>query len=185
VLCLSTTCCRSLPVPLQIEQLEDRLRAAESAAAATAASGVSGPASAAAAAAAAEERLVQLQQQLAASRTQVWSSACTTTAGADAVCAGHCMLLLTFPLGCVRCCCAAQELLSIPQHSLLWTALSSKLTYRSNSVAAVTQSLLVCMPSVHCTCGVAGHEPREAARFGGGARGCSCVTAAHSRGGSS
>lgn len=55
---------------LQIEQLEERVRAAESAAAAAAASGASGPANAAATAAA-EEQLVRLQQQLAASRTQV------------------------------------------------------------------------------------------------------------------
>jgi len=57
-------------VLVQIEQLEERLRAAESAAAAAAASG-SSVASSAAASAAAEEQLVQLRQRLAASRTQV------------------------------------------------------------------------------------------------------------------
>jgi hypothetical protein len=59
---------------LQIAQLEDRLRAAESAAAAAAATPNApggGGAAAAAAAAAADEQLAQLQQQLAASRTQV------------------------------------------------------------------------------------------------------------------
>jgi hypothetical protein len=59
----------------QIEQLEERLRAAESAAAAAAAAGPgssgSAATSAAAAAAAAEGQLVDLHQRLAASRTQV------------------------------------------------------------------------------------------------------------------
>jgi hypothetical protein len=56
----------------QIQQLEDRLRSAEStAAAAAAASSASGPGQNAAAAAAAEERVVAMQQQLAAAKTQV------------------------------------------------------------------------------------------------------------------
>lgn len=63
-------CHCALPCGVQIEQLEERVRAAESAAAAAASSGAAAPASAAATAAA-EEQLVQLQQQLAASRTQV------------------------------------------------------------------------------------------------------------------
>lgn len=64
--CLMPSCRASK----QIEQLEDRLRTAEVAAAAAAAAGASGPSNAAASAAA-EEKVVQLQQQLAASRTQV------------------------------------------------------------------------------------------------------------------
>lgn len=63
---------------VQVEQLEERLRAAESAAAAAAASG-SSVASSAAANAAAEEQMVQLRQQLAASRTQVGAGSIINT----------------------------------------------------------------------------------------------------------
>lgn len=70
----------------QIQQLEDRLRTAEStAAAAAAASSASGPSHTAAAAAAAEERVVAMQQQLAAAKTQVCGQGETVGPGFVAV----------------------------------------------------------------------------------------------------
>jgi hypothetical protein len=98
----------------QIAQLEDRLRAAESAAAAAAATpiaGGGGGAAAVAAAAAADEQLAQLQQQLAASRTQVGAavvanmscSACVSAAklhSAIHVCCAYADGELGGPSGC-------------------------------------------------------------------------------------